>query len=303
MCRYCRFVVLLVFPIAIWSAGGASAQGYARMYLNAPKDTNMAMFTYLNTRSNTEADLEIINPGTDARINVGSFTYARIMSIFGRTGGPGFSLPYISVESTESDTGKSLLDLHGWGDPSLTFDVNLFGADAMTREELANSPPRTYCSLHLALGTPWGSYRADRVSNLGGNRWTGKATLNYSITRNEGDSWLDFYATAKVFGDNDDYFGGRKQSQNPIYSLETHYSHNVTPRIWLGGGLAYTHGGQVTIDGIETGTAQNTLRGIASTGFRFWKGTTGIISYSHTLIRPDNSPKEGTLMLQLIRFF
>lgn len=273
------------------------------MYLNAPKDTNMAMLTYLNTRSNTEADLEVINPGSEARINVGSFTYARIMGIFGRTGGPGFSLPYLSVESTDSGSGRKLLDLDGWGDPSFTFDLNLFGADAMTREELATTPPKTYCSIHLALGTPWGNYDSERMSNLGGNRWTGKATVNYSITRDEGNSWLDFYATAKIFGDNDDYFGGRTQSQEPIYSLETHYSRNVTSRIWLGCGLAYTNGGQLAIDDLETGTAQNTLRGIASAGFRLWKGTTGIVSYNHTLIRPDVSPKEGTLMLQLIRFF
>lgn len=263
----------------------------------------MAMFTYLNTRSNTEPDLEIINPGTEARINVGSFSYARIMSIFGRTGGPGFSIPYLSVKSTNSATGKTLLDLDGWGDPSLTFDVNLFGADAMPREEFALTPPRTYGSLHLALGTPWGNYDPDRLSNLGGNRWTGKATLNYSMTGDEGVSWLDLYATAKVFGDNNDYFGGREQSQEPIFSLESHYSRNVTPRIWLGGGLAYTTGGQLEIDGVESGAGQNTLRGIASAGFRLWKGATGIISYNHTMIRPDRSPKEHTVMLQLIHLF
>lgn len=77
----------------------------------------------------------------------------------------------------------------------------------------------------------------------------------------------------------------------------------MNPRIWLGGGLAYNNGGQVAIDGLETGTAQNTVKGIASAGFRLWKGSTGIISYNHTLIRPDDSPREGTLMLQLILTF
>jgi len=59
----------------------------------------------------------------------------------------------------------------------------------------------------------------------------------------------------------------------------------------------------VAIDGLETGTEQNTLKGIASAGFRLWKGGTGILSYNHTLIRPDTSPKEGTLMLPLIQTF
>ncbi len=296
-------MVSAVLFAVIFAAGSASAQGYARMYLNAPKDTHMTMFTYLNTRSNTEADLDIVRPGTNARINVGSFAYARIMSIAGRTGGPGFTIPYISANSSDSATGQTLLDLEGWGDPSLTFDINIFGADAMPRDEFALTPSRTYCSLHLAVGTPWGSYDSNRVSNLGGNRWTGKATLNYSVTRDEGDSWLDFYATARIFGNNDDYFGGRKKSQKHVFSIESHYSRNLNPRIWFGGGLAYTNGGQVEVDGIEIGSAQNNLKGIASAGFRLWKGSTGIISYNHTLIRPDDAPKEGTLMLQMILMF
>ena len=84
---------------------------------------------------------------------------------------------------------------------------------------------------------------------------------------------------------------------------KSHFRHNVNPRVWLGGGLAYTHGGQVEVDGLETGAAQNNLKGIASAGFRLWKGSTGIISYNHTLIRPNDAPKEGTLMLQMILTF
>lgn len=303
MIRLFRPTLLATFMMVIGSPAVVSAQGYARMYLNAPKDTDMFMFTYLNTRSNTEGDLDISRPGTEARINVGSFAYARIMSIFGRTGGPGFSVPYLSVNSSDADTGETLVDLEGWGDPALTFDVNIFGADAMTREQFVLTPSRTYLSLHLALGTPWGSYDSAEALNTGGNRWNGKATLNYSVTADEGVSWFDFYAAAKIFGDNEEYFGGRERSQEPIFSLEAHYSHNVNPRIWLGGGLAYNHGGQVAVDGIETGTAQNTLKGIASTGCRLWKGSTGIISYNHTLIRPDDAPREGTLLLQLILTF
>jgi hypothetical protein len=298
------FPVLLSAAAAILcSAATVRAQGYARMFLNAPENTDMAMFTYQNTRSNTEADLDISNPGSEARINVGSFAYARIMNIGGRTGGPGFSIPYITAHSSDSDSGQTLADLEGWGDPAFTFDINLFGADAMPREEFVLTPSRTYCSLHMALGTPWGSYDSSQSFNPGGNRWTGKATLNYSITCDEGVSWFDVYAAAKFFGDNDDFFGGRNRSQEPLFSLETHYSHNVNPRIWLGGGLAYSNGGQLALDGFETGSAQNSVKGIVSAGFRLWKGSTGIISYNHTLIRPDDAPKEGTLMLQFILTF
>lgn len=303
MPRPASFLLPLLAISLLGSAVHARAQGYARMFLNAPMDTDMAMFTYQNTRSNTEADLDISSPGSESRINVGSFAYARIMSLFGRTGGPGFSVPWISVESEDAESGQSLMDLEGWGDPAATFDVNIFGADAMPREQFILTPSRTYLSLHLAAGTPWGSYDADRPSNLGGNRWTGKATVNYSITGDEGVSWLDFYAAAKVFGDNDEYYGSRTRSQEALLSFETHYSHNLTRRVWLGGGLAYTHGGQVEVDGVETGAAQNTVKGIVSSGFRLWKGSTGIISYNHTLIRPDASPKEGTVMLQLILTF
>jgi len=67
----------------------------------------------------------------------------------------------------------------------------------------------------------------------------------------------------------------------------------VNRRIWLSGGLAYTHGGKVEVDGFEAGSAQTNFKGIASAGFRLWKGSTGIISYNHTLSRPDGASKEG----------
>jgi hypothetical protein len=59
----------------------------------------------------------------------------------------------------------------------------------------------------------------------------------------------------------------------------------------------------VAVDGNPTGTAQNTLKGVVSGGFRLWKGGAGIISYNHTLSRPEDSPKERTVMLQLIQIF
>ena len=63
------------------------------------------------------------------------------------------------------------------GDLTLTFDYNLFGAPALTREELARHIPDNYAGLHFSLTTPTGSYDAGRDVNIGGNRWALKATL------------------------------------------------------------------------------------------------------------------------------
>jgi hypothetical protein len=68
------------------------------------------------------------------------------------------------------------------------------------------------------------------VTNIGGNRYTFKALVNYSVTWNAGKEWVDFYPSVRFFGDNDDFKGGTTFSQDPIYGVEAHYSRTVLPR-------------------------------------------------------------------------
>ncbi|HYN91179.1 MAG TPA: transporter [Thermoleophilaceae bacterium] len=294
----------LAFALLALAAGapGAHAQS-GRLFLSVPYDSNLAILTYNGVRSNTWLDEALVVPTSESRSQTESLVYSRIMNVFGRTGGPGISIPYSSLLSYDKTTGLVQQDASAVADPALTFDVNLFGAPALDAEQFKTFVPRTYCGIHLTLGTPWGSYDPVSATNIGGNRWTYKALLNYSITWDQGASWVDFYPSVRFFGDNDEYQRDRTLSQSPIYGLEAHYSRTVAKRTWLSGGLIGSAGGRVEVDGQPPGDAQQALKLALGAGFPTWPGGTGILAYSHTVARSEGSPRADTFMIQLIHKF
>ena len=288
--------------LAMGGSGAAQAQT-GRLFLAVPVDSNIAIATYNGTRSNTWLDDSLSVPGTESRSQTGSVLYSRIMDVFGRTGGPGLSIPYAGILSTDPSTGQVLQDRSGFGDPSLTFDVNFFGAPAMTAEQFRNFVPVTYSGLHLTLGTPWGSYDPASRTNIGSNRWSFKALVNYSITNDGGQTWLDFYPSVRVFGDNDEYLVTQRLSQRPIYGLEAHYSATVATRTWWSVGLIASAGGAIEIDGAQTAVSQETLRFALGAGFPAWPGGTGILAWNRTIAQTDGAARSNNFMVQFIHKF
>jgi hypothetical protein len=284
-----------------WS-GAAQAQA-GRLFLAVPVESNIAIVTYNGTRSNTWLDESLSVPGTESRSQTGSFVYSRIMYVFGHTGGPGVLIPYSGTLTVDQQTGRVVQDKSALGDPSLTFDVNFFGAPAMTAEQFRSFTPVTYSGLHLTLGTPWGSYDPNSRTNIGSNRWSLKTLVNYSITDDGGKTWIDFYPSVRVFGDNDQYLGSRRLSQRPIFGLEAHYSATIAPRTWWSVGLIGSAGGATEVDGARTGGSQETLKFALGAGFPAWPGGTGILAWNRTIARAEGAALSQNFMVQFIQKF
>lgn len=197
-------LVPLIFVVADRSA---TAQ-LARSYLNAPQG-NLLMYSYAGTRSNTGGVKNLPIPATETRLQTQSLIYSRIIDVGGRTGGLGMILPFTDLLSYDTQGDLVTARQAGSGDPSFTFETNLFGAPALQREEFSDWTPGDYCGLHFLLGVPWGEYDPDSAVNLGANRFTFRPLLNYSITTDEGKSWVDFYGSVFFF------FG-----QRPVFGQE-----------------------------------------------------------------------------------
>ena len=299
--RLGKIVASAVFAVAACLAA-ASAQAQAgRLFLAVPVDSNLVIATYNGARSNTWADGTIPNAGATTRTETTSILYTRIMDVFGRTGGPGISLPYSDLLGYQN--GQVIQDTRGFGDPALTFDVNFFGAPAMTVEQFKSFVPVTYSGLHLTLGTPWGRYSSTASTNLGSNRWSLKALVNYSITNDGGTTWLDFYPSVRVYGNNDAYLGNQQLSQRPTYGLEAHWSTTIANRTWASVGLIGSAGGAVQVEGVQTSDAQNAVRLALGAGFPTWPGGTGILAWNRTVWRSDAVAQSTNFMLQLIHKF
>ena len=58
------------------------------------------------------------------------------------------------------------------------------------------------------------SYDADRLTNIGSNRYALKLTYNQSFTSDHDKWWLDFYGNTRWVSDNKEYKGANTLSQD-----------------------------------------------------------------------------------------
>jgi hypothetical protein len=150
--------------------------------------------------------------------------------------------------NVEIQTPYGRLEATGFTDPGVTFHINFFGAPALTADRFLSSTPESFMSFHFSVTTPLGSYDSNSPVNVGANRWTFTPLLNLSLTRNEGVSWLDLYAGARFYGNNNAYNGINQLSQHPLGTLTVHYSHNIGAKMWFAIGVFYDQGGETYIN-------------------------------------------------------
>jgi hypothetical protein len=194
-------------------------------------------------------------------------------------------------------------DISGLGDASITLDWNLYGAKAMTKEEFAHTPAKTYGGLHGIVTLPTGSYNPSRASNIGSNRYAFKLTYNQSFPWNEGNTWLDLYFSGKVFSDNESYLGNNTLSQKTLWGSEAHLSHNLTPAVWVGVGAIWGGGGKTYVNHFQRSASQNNWKGVAEFGTKAWQGATIIGSYTQTVNHQVNTPDVQQVMIMVLQVF
>jgi hypothetical protein len=258
---------LIVCSLAVALSAQTAEAGKARDYLNAPKDTWVTFYNY-GWRSAIAAFDAGVGFGAAEIVNdtqSHSMIITRIMDFGGRTGGVSVIFPWAEARVETDQYG---LVERGQGDIGMAWEVNLFGAPALSKEQFATWTPQTFASFHLVGTVPTGNYNPDAPLNIGSNRWTLTPTVNYSNTPDAGWTWIEGYASARLTGDNDD----TGVSQDPVFLLEGHVSRNVNKRLWLSADAYWDWGGETTRNGIAQDDALNTVRLGVGMGLRTWKG-------------------------------
>lgn len=182
----------------------------------------------------------------------------------------------------------------GWTDPAVTFHTNIFGGPALSAEQFRSFIPRTFASIHVTVNGPLGSYDASQPANVGSNRWTLTPVLNWSLTRNQGVSWLEFYAGGRFSSKNDEYLVNSELTQGPLGTLTAHYSHNIGKRFWAGAGLYYDYGGETAIDGMPQGDTASGFRPSATISALFGKFRF-TLRYDNTASTPKALPTNAKI--------
>ena len=220
-----------------------------RAYSNAPVGVNFLIAGYAYTRGGLSFDSAV--PITNAHLDTSNavLAYARVLDLWGMSGKVDAIVPYTWLSGTADYQGQPVeRTVSGFANPAFRLSINLYGAPALTLKEFTDWEQDLIIGASLRVVAPWGQYDASRIVNIGTNRWSFKPEIGMS--KAAGPWTLEIQAAATFFTDNDDFYGGKTRSQDPLYSLQGHLIYGFRSGIWASLDATYFAGGRTTIDGV-----------------------------------------------------
>jgi hypothetical protein len=219
-----------------------------RAYSNAPVGVNFLIAGYAYTRGGVSFDPAV--PITNASLTTSNavLAYARVLDLWGMSGKFDAILPYTWLSGTADVEGQPAQRIvNGFANPAFRLSINFYGAPALTLKEFADWEQDLIIGASLRVAAPWSQYDPSRLVNIGTNRWSFKPEIG--ISKAAGPWTLELQAAAMFFTDNDDFYGGKTRSQEPLYSLQGHLIYGFLSGIWVSVDGTYFAGGRTTING------------------------------------------------------
>ncbi len=264
----------------------------ARRWTHLPVGTNIAGvgYGYTSGELNLDPVLRIDNARVDLHTVLAS--YNRYFSVADMTGRVDVQVPYQRGTWTGQLNGvDTTVRRDGFGDPRIRLSMNFLGSPAMEGEEwlkyVRSEEDRTVAGVGLAMRVPLGEYNEDHLINLGEHRFSFQPQIG--VVQYLGP-W-SFEATASFFAytDNDDFFGGNRLGQDPLYAIQVHVVRTFEQGWWVSAGSAYGRGGRTTLNGI----ADDDIRSNLLYGFSAGMSPAASQSVSLTYIRQDALSRVG----------
>ena len=161
----------------------------------------------------------------------------------------------------------------GFSDSVLRLSLNLSGGPPLKGKEFAEyrakamAEGETIIGAGLAVQLPTGDYDDERLLNLGNNRFTFRPQIG--VVRNQGKWSAEVTASCWVFTENDNFFGGNRFEQDPLYTLQGHLVYTFRPGLWLAVGSAYGIGAESTLNGVSKDDRRQNFVWGTSVGYSF----------------------------------
>jgi hypothetical protein len=241
-------LLLAAFVLAVIAAPARAQDIEPRAYSNAPVGVNFLIAGYAYTRGGLSFDPAV--PVTNAHLNSSNavLAYATVLDLWGMSGKVDAVVPYTWLSGTADYRAEPVQrTVDGFANPAFRLSVNFYGAPALTLKEFADWEQDLIIGASLRVTAPWGQYDASKVVNIGTNRWSFKPEVG--ISKAVGPWTLELQAAATVFTDNEDFYGGSKRSQDPLYSLQAHLIYGFRSGIWASLDGTYFAGGRTTVNG------------------------------------------------------
>ena len=250
----------LLVAFLFWSR--AYAQDLTpRAYWPAPNGTKVVALGYAYQTGDVVTDPSLPLIGVDSKIDSLVVAYLQTISLFGRTSNFQIELPYVEGKTTGTYLNEpARSDVSGFGDFAATLSINLVGAPSMNLESFRElvQKPRPILGASLKVVAPTGEYDADKLINIGTNRWAIRAKLGY--IQPIGQKWLMEFTVGTWFFEDNDEFLGETREQDPITSLNVSFIRKFRPGFWGSLDLNYYLGGRTIISGTKSANFQRNSR-------------------------------------------
>jgi len=232
-----------------------------RLFANAPVGMNFLIVGYARSSGAVQLDSSIPLEDASIVVHVPFVAYARALGVGDLSAKLQVLVPYgwLSGEAVIVTTGQTATrDVDGLGDPSVRFAVNLHGAPALPAAEFGRYRQDLVVGVSLQVTAPFGQYDPDRLVNLGAHRWMFKPEVG--ISKALGRWILESTAGVNIYTDNDDFYGGQRREQAPIYSAQGHVIYNFRRGVWTALDATFFTGGRTTINGVQGDDLQKNWR-------------------------------------------
>ena len=220
--------IIFTALMGLWPAANHAQELEARTYSNAPVGLNFIGGAYVFSTGNVLVDPSLPVEGLESDLHLFALRYTRTIGFLGKNAKLKLVLPIAKASFTGFLAGESRSRaIEGFGDARAIFELNFLGAPALEPREFGGYRQATIVGTSLAVILPTGQYDADKLLNLGTNRWGFRPEIG--VSRAVGRWTLEATGTVWLYTDNDDFFGGQLLDQDPLYALQGHVIFNKCP--------------------------------------------------------------------------
>ncbi len=255
-----RFSSVVVILAILVLAGTATAQDLEpRSFSQAPVGMNFVSMTYGYSIGEVLFDQAV--PITDASGRVSNVVgaYVRTLGFFGASAKIAAIVPYAwghwhgFLNGDYADATRS-----GLADPRVQLSVNFIGAPAIKMSEMKTYTNNTVVGASLRVVVPLGQYDAEKLINLGQNRWAFRPRVG--VSQKMGRWTLEAMGSVWLYTDNPDFYGGVEVTQDPLWAFQANVIHQFPSGIWFGVGAGFSRGGKTASDDVYGNTYKKNTR-------------------------------------------
>jgi hypothetical protein len=227
-----------------------------RTYSNGPVGLNQLTLGYGYARANASLDPSLVIQGAKLDLNAGSLDYLRSVSFFRRFAWVEATVPIAGLNGAVTGT-PIQGSVIGTGDSSYMFGTLLKGGPALGPQEFSSYVPTNTFGISLTITAPTGLYDANKILNLGSNRWSFKPEIAFTHPFGPNHNWeVDSYANAYFYTNNTSYRGREILRQEPLTGFEGHLSYSFTDSVWASVDARYAFRGDTAVNGSDQQSSQ-----------------------------------------------